>query len=330
MRIASAVLIALSLGAAMGVTVGCEVATNAPLRPMYPYGGQPPPGAPPSYPQQGYPPLLVVRPMLAPLGGEASLREEVRYIVSELVATLTPEQAQKIRGVPLKFDPDASEINAFAGCEEDGRAFLAVTQGLLDAVFPIAQTQATDELFGTRTYDAYMVAVVPPLVKTKGARATLPGGIIPPQLLADPRVGSRARELYGEVVAFTMAHELSHHYLGHTGCETGASESDFSPALLGHIATTIVPGLNQPNELAADTYGTVNTLTTGRARLGRPAYRWTERGAVTLFAFFTQLQQVGGASSNVLLGFLRTHPNPQLRMPNVRAVADDWRRRNPG
>jgi hypothetical protein len=267
--------------------------------------------------------------MLAPLAGEASLREEVRYVVSELVASLTPEQAAKIRGIPLKFDPDASEINAFAGCE-DGHAFLAVTQGLLDAVFAIAVTQASDELFGTRTYDAYMAAVVPPLVRTKGARATLPIGIVAPQVLADPRVGSRARELYGEVVAFTLGHELAHHYLGHTGCETGAVESDFSPALLGHIATTIVPGLNQPNELASDTYGTTNVLTAGRARQARPAYRWTERGALTLFAFFTQLQQVGGASSNIFLGFLRTHPNPQLRTPSVRAVAEDWRRRNPG
>ncbi len=86
-----------------------------------------------------------------------------------------------MRGIPLVFDP-TNEVNAYAGCDDSGAPFLAATAGILEAVDAIAQTKATDELFGTRTYDAYCSAVLPAGgVERQGARGP-PGRHHPRQL----------------------------------------------------------------------------------------------------------------------------------------------------
>jgi hypothetical protein len=225
--------------------------------------------------------------------------------------------------IPLVFDPNPNEVNAFAGCDDNGSPFVAGTEGLLEAIDGIAQTKATDELFGTQTYEAYVSVVAPRLVSKDGGSALLPVGVIPPQYWLDPRRVSRAHEIFDETVAFTFGHELSHHYLGHTGCANGAPAGPGpSIAQLGQLATAMAPGLNQPNEVAADSSGCVNTLDTGLAR-SASAYRWTEEGALWLLDFFTRLDRASGA--NPWLGFLRTHPNPGLRIPIVEGVAATWR-----
>ena len=252
----------------------------------------------------------------------------MRAVVRELVANLSQANAARVTTIPLVFDPNPNEINAFAGCDDNGAPFVAGTEGLLEAVDAIAQTKATDELFGTQTYIAYINAVVPRLASSSSASAALTLGIIPPQYWADPRRISRAHEIFDEIVAFTFGHELSHHYLGHTGCANGQPVGG-GPAIaeLGQLATSILPGLNQPNEVLADTNGCINTLDTGRARSAQ-AYRWTEEGGLFLLEFFARLEAASG--QNPLLGFLRTHPNPGLRIPIVQTVAASWRFRNPG
>jgi hypothetical protein len=124
------------------------------------------------------------------------------------------------------------------------------------------------------------------------------------------------------MVAFTFGHELSHHYLGHTGCAHGQPPG-VPPALssMGRLLSSALPGLNQPNEIAADTSGCINVLDSGRARSAQ-AYRWNEEGALWLLDFFSRLERASGASP--LLGFLRTHPNPSLRLPLVQGVAATW------
>jgi hypothetical protein len=105
-----------------------------------------------------------------------------------------------VRGIPLMTDPSL-EVNAFAGCEA-GTPFMAATEGFLLASDAIGQTRATDELFGTRTYDSYTNTVLPNLVRDeKGASPALPPGTIPPQYLLDPRRASRAREIFDDMVA---------------------------------------------------------------------------------------------------------------------------------
>jgi hypothetical protein len=270
------------------------------------------------------------RPLLPPLYGAAMWQAEVRSVLAELISNLPASTAARVRGIPLVFDPNPNEVNAFAGCDDQGAPFLAGTEGLLEAVDAMAQTQATDELFGTRTYDAYTSAVMPRLASSNGASAALPQGIIPVQYLADPRRLSRAHELYDEVIAFTFGHELAHHYLGHTGCANGQGGSGPSPARLGQLVTAVIPGLNQGNEVAADNAGAINVLDTGRARAPRALYRWTERGGLTLLDFFTRLERAAGISPLNPIGFLRTHPYPSFRIVPVQITANTWRTTHPG
>ena len=251
-------------------------------------------------------------------------------VLAELVAALPPQHKSRVQGIPLSFDP-TTEVNAFAGCE-NGAPFMAATAGMLEAVDAIAQTRATDELFGTRTYDAYCDAVLPQLVRSDKARAALPSGIIPANLGPDPRRWSRAREIFQEVIAFTMGHELAHHYLGHTGCANGqAMGAAPAPEALGRLLT-VVPLFNQGAEAASDSSGAINALNAGRAR--RPQYSWNENGGVALLDYFARIERAAGAGGPLSLlnpvGFLRTHPNPLARIPLLQAVARTWHAQNPG
>jgi hypothetical protein len=304
------------------------------------YGGAPPPGygqgAPPAPPPQPPapgqapppPPAAPNRPLLPPLVGSVMWQAEARAILQELESNLSPDKRQLVAGIPMVFDPNPGEINAFAGCDDSGAPFIAGTEGLLEAIDAIAQTKATDELFGTRTYDAYTSAVTPALVSRSNANALLPPNVIPPQYWADPRRISRAHEMFDEIVAFTFGHELSHHYLGHTGCAHG-QPAGIPPAVtdLGRALSTAVNLFNQPNEIAADSAGCINVLDSGLARSGR-AYRWNEEGGQWLLDFFARLDGASGA--NPLLGFLRTHPSPGLRIPILQGVAATWHFQHPG
>jgi hypothetical protein len=93
------------------------------------------------------------------------------------------------------------------------------------------------------------------------------------------------------------------------------------------LATSVLPGLNQPNEVAADGSGCVNVLDTGRAR--QPNYRFTEEGALMLLDFFSRLDQAAGISPLNPIGFLRTHPNSAFRIPIVQGVARTWWAQHP-
>jgi Zn-dependent protease with chaperone function len=260
--------------------------------------------------------------------GPAAWQAEVRAVAKELVASLGPQQQARVASIPLVIDPTPNDVNAFAGCDDGGAPFVACTEGLLEAIDAISQTKATDELYGMQTYDAYVAVVAPRLVSKDGGSALLPGGVVPPQYWPDPRRISRAHEIFDEIVAFTFGHELSHHYLGHTGCANGQT-SGFGPAIaqLGQLAASAMPWVNQPNEAAADVNGCLNVLDTGRARSSY-AYRWGEQGGLRLLDFFAHLELASGA--NPWLGFLRTHPNPALRIPLVQGTAATWRLQHPG
>jgi hypothetical protein len=258
------------------------------------------------------------------------MQQEVRSILAELINALSAQNQALVRGIPLVFDP-TPEVNAFAGCDEQGAPFLAATAGILEAVDAIAQTKATDELFGTRTYDAYCNAVLPQIVKSDTARAGLPAGIIPTQYGGDARRWSRARELFDEIIAFTFGHELAHHYLGHTGCAKGqAMGAGPDPARLGRLLT-VVPIFNQAAEAASDTSGAIDALDAGRAR--RPSYQWTEAGATNLLDYFARIERAAGGGGPLSLlnpvAILKTHPNPLARIPLVQTVARTWHAQHP-
>lgn len=347
-------VVALSTVAMAACHVGGSTSTQpAPAQQPPPYYGQPGPYAQPGpypqqpypqqpYPQQPYPqqqppppqpppPQAQQRPLLPPLVGVPAMQQEVRSILAELIAALSAQNQSLVRGIPLVFDP-TPEVNAFAGCDEQGAPFLAATAGILEAVDAIAQTKATDEMFGTQTYDAYCNAVLPQIVKSDKARAGLPSGIIPTQYGGDLRRWSRARELFDEIIAFTFGHELAHHYLGHTGCAKGqAMGSGPDPARLGRLLT-VVPIFNQAAEAASDTSGAINALDAGRAR--RPNYQWTEAGAINLLDYFARIERAAGGGGPLSLlnpvAILKTHPNPLARIPLVQTVARTWHAQHPG
>ncbi len=299
--------------------------------PQQPYPQQPYPQQP--YPQQPQPqpqpqPPSTGRPMLAPLVGLPAQQQEVQSILAELINALPPDRQALVRGIPLVFDP-TPEVNAFAGCDEQGAPFLAATRGILEAVDAIAQTKATDELFGTQTYEAYTNTVIPQIIRSEKASAALPAGMIPANYGPDPRRWSRARELFDDVIAFTFGHELAHHYLGHTGCAKGQGGGrGIDPMLLGRLISNAIPTFNQVNEGASDTAGCENALTAGRAR--RPQYAWSETGGVLLLDYFARIERAAGGGFLNPMNVLKTHPYPGLRVGGVQFIASQWRARNPG
>jgi hypothetical protein len=292
-----------------------------------PYPQQP--GQPPRPNQPQQPPPAAQRPLLPPLVGVPMQQQEVRNVLAELVNALQGNNKALVTGIPMTFDP-TTEVNAFAGCDEGG-PFMAATTGILEAVDAISQTKATDELFGTQTYDAYCNAVLPAMTKSQGARAALPAGIIPANLGPDLRRWSRAHELFDDIIAFTFGHELAHHYLGHTGCAKGQPMGPGpDPTKLGRLLS-VVPLFNQAGEASADSAGCINALDAGRAR--RPQYEWSETGGVLLLDYFARIERAGGGGGPLSLlnpvQFLRSHPNPLARIPIVQTVARTWHQQHP-
>ena len=271
---------------------------------------------------------IASRPLLAPLVGSAAWQAETRGVIAEDVAALTPDNQARVRGIPLVFDPNPYEINAYAACDPQGNPGIVGTEGLLEAIDAIAQTRATDELFGTRTYDQYIAAVVPGLVSSAQASAALPAGIIPANVWNDPRRWSRAHEWFDEIVAFTFGHELSHHWLGHTGCANGTPNPlGMVQGLLSRFGPT---NFTQPAEFQADTEGMNTMLAAARARV--PQYRWNEEGALALLDFFLHLEQSSapGVANQIKVAFLGSHPPSALRIPVVQATARLWYTQHPG
>jgi hypothetical protein len=246
----------------------------------------------------------------------------VRSVILEDVAALGPDDQARVRGIPLVFDPNPFEINAYAQCDEHGSPGIVGTEGLLEAIDAIAQTRATDELYGTHTYAQYLAAVVPNLVQSDKASAALPLGIIPWNVATDARRWSRAHELFDEIAAFTFGHELSHHWLGHTGCAYGPPNIlGIVPAVLSRAGHTFA----QFAENQADEKGASTVLAAGRARA--PQFRWTEEGALALLDFFLHLEDASGQTQ---VAFLTTHPSSRFRIPWVQVAAAAWRFQHPG
>ncbi len=274
------------------------------------------------------PPAIASRPLLAPLIGSLAWQAETRAVLAEDVAALTPDNQARVRGIPLVFDPNPYEINAYAACDPQGNPGIVGTEGLLEAIDAIAQTKATDELYGTRTYAQYLAAVVPPLASSNQASAALPLGLIPANLLSDPRRWSRAHEWFDEIVAFTFGHELSHHWLGHTGCANGSvNPLGMVQGLLSRLGPT---NFTQPAEFQADTEGTNTMLAAGRARV--PQFRWNEEGGLALLDFFLHLEQAAapGVANQIKVAFLGSHPPSALRIPVVQTTARIWYAQHPG
>jgi hypothetical protein len=238
--------------------------------------------------------------------------------LGELVTALPPQKQQRVAGIPLVVDDTPGEVNAFAACSETGKSAMAITDGLLQIQAGLSRTQAHDEVFGTRSVDAYIQLL---------ARSLRPGQPVvspPAELLpaaSDPRVVARQQQVFEEQLAFVLGHELGHHHLSHLPCT--AAPDPLGAAEVRRVLSNQVPLFNQPYEIAADLAGVYNVLDAARVRGGRGAYAWTEGGALLTLRFFSGLEQL---SPQVLLtAFQHSHPPPQLRLPIVQQAAATWR-----
>ncbi len=305
--------------------------------PGQPYPGQPyappaGPGYPPGSPQpQPYPgnPTPAPQPVpVAPAGpvfGDplnqldvTFMRQRAQTVISELKAALAPQQRAMVDTIPLVVDDTPGDVNAFAACTS-GKALMAITDGLLEITAQMARAKATDQFFGTNKWREYLQFLV------QNQRQNLPVARPAPTFYnpvqdADGRKVQRQHQLFEEELAFVLGHELAHHYLGHTGC-AGPQSAGITPEDIGRALSAAVPGLNQPNELASDVQGVTNTLNAGKAR---PAYQYTEGGALLVLEFFLALKQMTPVEA-ILFGFELTHPHPAFRIPVVQQTAGQWR-----
>lgn len=245
------------------------------------------------------------------------MRTEAEAMLNELVAALHPTTRAKVQGIPFAFDAETNEVNAFAGCQ-NGNPFMAMTLPLARALGHIAEAKAADEIFGTNRVDTYTNMAA----QAMSANAPIPdppAGFYQPNEALDLRKLGRQHIILDEMFGFVLGHELAHHYLGHTGCAKGGGGID--PGILFRIPSQVIPVFNQPNEAASDTNGTENVLNAGLTHPGG----LTEGGGVLTLRFFGALQTL--SPSSVLWGVLRTHPQPQLRIPLIQQTAQQWRAR---
>jgi hypothetical protein len=221
----------------------------------------------------------------------------------------------RVARLPITFDPDRGNVNAFATCTRSGKATIAITDGMLILTAYLAQLQASDELLGTRHFDEY-VAFIAKYQKPDAALLTPTPDMLPAVARDQPTKLARQQQLNDEMLAFVMAHELGHHYLNHLPC---TSVLPLDAAEIGMLLTDAVPALNQPNELAADVAGIRNVLAAGRRRQSQPL---TEGGSLLTMRFFRALDQ---ASPGDFFNFERTHPPPSVREPIVQTAAQAFR-----
>jgi hypothetical protein len=249
-------------------------------------------------------------------GGDLQyLTNRTTGVIAELISYLDATTQARVRNIPIVYDSNAAEVNAYASCARSGKSAVTLTNGLELVVAHLAEAQAVDELYGTRRVDDYISLVAKN--QRSGQIVVAPGaGFYTPAQLADPRKQSREQQVFEETIAFVAAHELAHHYLNHLPC-TSVLPLDASE--IGQVVTNAVPMFNQPNEAAADVAGITNVLRTGTQRNG---YRYTETGALLTMRFFSGLDQ---SSPVDIFSFERSHPPPSVREPIIRTTAQTVR-----
>lgn len=287
---------------------------------------QPTYGQQPTYPQNTTPPAntganTVLNPPpftgYDPIsGGDVQfLTNRTTSVVAELIGNLDATTQSRVRNIPIVYDSNVAEVNAYASCARSGKSAVTVTTGLELVAAHLAEAQAVDELYGTRRVDDYITLVARNQRPDQPVLA--PGqGFYTPAQLADPRKQSREQQIFDETIAFVVAHELAHHYLNHLPC-TSVLPLDASE--IGQVITNAVPMFNQPNEAAADVAGITNVLRTGAQRSG---YHFTEAGALLTMRFFGGLDQ---SSPVDIFSFERSHPPPSVREPIIRTTAQTFR-----
>lgn len=295
-----------------------------PSHPQAPQTAGPPPVPPPPVPPPAQPPAQPPAPSPAlpnvavPPGIELTgvqgvgRRARAKYVLDALIQSLPPAYQGRVRNIPLVFDDRVGEVNAFAACV-DGAAAMALTDGILQISGELARARSYDEILGTQKTAEYISLIA--RTRKQGRPLSTPyAGFYPASEAANPSRVARELTLFDEQIAFILGHELAHHYLGHLPCtaRSGVPISEITRAL-----STALPAFNQPNEIGSDVAGVNNLLTAGKT------HGWNEEGAILTLDFFSGLQSF--SAGDILFGFERSHPAPQIRRPIVHQAANAWR-----
>ncbi|MBI2393546.1 MAG: M48 family metalloprotease [Deltaproteobacteria bacterium] len=292
-----------------------------------------PPGAIPSIPPPGGTPAIPNIPgmpgfkLFSPTGALLMpvMKDEAKKIYQKEIDSLSASRKATVEKIPLLFEDNKEEINAFAGCDDTGKTFVVVTAGMYQMLDLMAQTRATDETFGTGYYDEY----IKELAKQQEGKAKilpLPPGMLDLTKSLDQRKLKRQRQLFDESIAYVLGHELAHHYMGHLGSVcTGGGGGKINPGDIIRFAKKVVPAVNQANEIQSDVEGVNNLLTAGQ---NESEYKWSEGGALLVIDFFKKLRDLHPGAP--LFTFMMTHPAPEVRAPVVKNTANWWRLTHPG
>ena len=298
-----------------------------PASPIPGLPGIPAPGGTPALPSipglPGLPGLKLFSPtgaLLMPI-----MKDEAKKIYQKEKDALAAAKKASVDSIPLLSDPSKEEVNAFAGCDDSGKTFVVVTEGMYQMLDLMANTRATDETFGTDYYNEY----IKELAKQQEGKAQilpLPPGMLDPMKSLDSRKLKRQRQLFDEAIGYVIGHELGHHYLGHLGSACGGGGGGtIKPGDITRLAKKIIPAINQINEIAADSAGVENLLNAGQSESD---YHWSEGGALLVIDFFKKLRDLHPGA--VLFTFMMTHPAPEVRAPIVKNTANWWRLTHPG
>ena len=206
--------ILLLIGSLLLAATGCKRSSSQTQYPQYPqpYPQQPYPGAPGTVPPQagaqptGQPGVALPTPSGPdPINNIdlVFLRNQGTQILRELVAALPPLQQGRVANIPLVIDSTIGEVNAFATCTREGRAAMALTDGLLEIQSQLARSRAHDELAGTRKVDEYIQLIA------RGQRPNQPivrpaAGFFDARVDIDPRKLARQRDILDEQIAFVL------------------------------------------------------------------------------------------------------------------------------
>lgn len=284
----------------------------------------PAPGGTPAIPSiPGLPGLKLFSPTGALL--MPAMKDEAKKIYQKEIDALSASNKSVVEKIPLLFEDNKEEVNAFAGCDDSGKTFVVVTAAMYQMLDLMAQTRATDEIFGTGYYDEY----IKELAKQQEGKAQvlpLPPGMLDVSKSLDQRKLKRQRQIFDEAIAYVLGHELAHHYKGHLGsvCSGGAGGT-IKPGDIIRLAKKVVPAVNQANEIQSDIEGVNNLLSAGQ---NESDYKWSEGGALIVIDFFKKLRDLHPGAP--LFTFMMTHPAPEVRAPIVKNTANFWRMTHPG
>jgi hypothetical protein len=224
----------------------------------------------------------------------------VESTLKELVAALPESRRRSLAHVRLEISDRAGDVNAFATCDGD-QPVVGISDGLITIAARLATSKAIDEIMETDDTRELMRKVATPEGPPKKTRYDL-----------DREKLGRQHMWFVEQIAFALAHELAHHYLGHLSC--GRIEAG-GPDVLGQL----LPIFDQTKELEADAEGVMNLL---GVRKDKHGYEWSENGAILVLQMIKSQRELG--PRDIIFAFEQTHPLPEVRIPVVILTAEIW------